>query len=327
MKKTLIALAAIAAVGAASAQVTVYGQLDVGINNTSAGGTVVGISGLQTSRFGVKAAQALGGVTVSAVLEGEIGAGTAVFKGFDRTAKIGIGGSFGTVTMGNQWTPFDNAVWTADSLEYSKFTPLAGMQAAWWYDVGNTGMGNAKNSLQYATPDMNGFQAFVLVAPNVNANTQGSTNYSGIGLNYSKGPLTINFATQSMDGSFKPASDGWVTPATKAAQVATPTNNSNIISVQYNLGMATIAGGLVNNDTGAGETDRGYILGVKVPMGADSVSVGFSSNKNSVGGKDTTKGAWSAQYVKAIGKAAQAYFGIQSVDSVNKTGAGLRLNF
>ena len=318
MKKTLVALAAIAAVGAASAQVSVYGQLDVGVNNTSAGGTVVGISGLQTSRFGVKAEQKVGDLTVSAVLEGEIGAGTAVFKGFDRTSTIGIGGSFGTVTMGNQWTPFDNAVWTADSLEYSKFTPLAGMQAAWWYDVGNTGMGNAKNSFQYSTPDMNGFQAILLVAPNVNANTQGSTNYSSVGLNYSKGPLTINFATQSMDGTY--------TEATKK-QNATATNNSNVISVQYNLGMATIAGGIVNNDTGAGETDRGYILGVKVPLGADSVSVGFSSNKNSVGGKDTTKGAWSAQYVKAIGKAAQAYVGFQSVDGVNKTGAGLRLNF
>ena len=49
MKKTLIALAAIAAVGAASAQVTVYGKLDVGVSNTSAGGTVVGVNQWENS--------------------------------------------------------------------------------------------------------------------------------------------------------------------------------------------------------------------------------------------------------------------------------------
>jgi len=314
MKKTLIALAAIAAVGAASAQVTVYGQLDVGINNTSAGGTVVGISGLQTSRFGAKAEQKVGGVTVSAVLEGEIGSGTAVFKGFDRTSTIGISGSFGTVTMGNQWTPFDNAIWTTDSLEYSKFTPLAG--GLWNTDAGNTGMGNAKNSIQYTTPDMNGFQFIVLTAPNVSDSMMNSAktlnlakDYSGIGLNYAKGPLVINFATQNFSAP------------------GAPSSTSKVLALTYNIGAANLYSGLVNSDGGAGSTESGFILGVKVPIGADSVAFGYASNKTSAAGKDSTIGAWSAQYVKAIGKAAQAYFGIQSIDSTNKTGAGLRLNF
>ena len=313
MKKTLVALAAIAAVGAASAQVSVYGQLDVGVNNTSAGGTVVGISGLQTSRFGVKAEQKVGGLTVSAVLEGEIGAGTAVFKGFDRTSTIGIGGSFGTVTLGNQWTPFDNAVWTTDSTEYSKFTPLAA--GLWNTDGGNTGMGNAKNSIQYTTPDIGGFQFIVLTAPNVSdsmTNKAGlalAKDYSGIGLNYTKGPLVINFATQNFSAP------------------GAPSSSSKVIAVNYNVGAANLYGGLVNSDGGAGSTESGFVIGAKVPFGADSVSVGYASNKTSSAGKDSTVGAWSAQYVKAIGTSAQAYIGIQSVDSVNKTGAGLRVNF
>ena len=77
MKKTLIALAAIAAVGAASAQVTVYGKLDVGVSNTSAGGTVVGINGWENSRFGVKAAQDVGGgLKASVNLEGKLSTDT-----------------------------------------------------------------------------------------------------------------------------------------------------------------------------------------------------------------------------------------------------------
>jgi predicted porin len=72
MKKTLIAIAAIAAMGAASAQVTAYGKLDAGIFNTAAGGTVVGLSGYETSRFGIKGEQKMGGLTLSGQLEGKV---------------------------------------------------------------------------------------------------------------------------------------------------------------------------------------------------------------------------------------------------------------
>ena len=140
MKKTLIALAAIAAVGAASAQVTVYGKLDVAYTNSSAGSSV-GLNGWETSRFGVKAEDKMGGMTASVVLEGKLRDNTngqAAFQGFDRTATVGLAGSFGAVTIGNQWTPVDNAIWTTDALEYNGFTPLAA--GLWNADVGNTGM-------------------------------------------------------------------------------------------------------------------------------------------------------------------------------------------
>jgi len=319
MKKTLIAIAAIAAMGAASAQVTVYGKVDLGASNTSADGTKVGLNGWETSRFGVKASETAAGLTLSAQLEGKLrddsSAGQAGFKGFDRTATVGVAGSFGAITIGNQWTPFDNAVWTTDALEYNGFTPLAG--GIWNYDVGNTGMGNAKNSIQYATPDMNGLQAFVLTASNVAANTQGAKNYTGLGVNYVKGPLVINFATQSYNGKY-----------VGAAEVTTATISSNVLAINYNIGAATLYGGLVNTtDDVAGSKDSGVTAGVKVPLGADSVSLGYASNKTSLNGKDSTIGAWGAQYIKSLSKAAVAYFGVQSVDSVNKTGAGVRYNF
>ena len=72
MKKTLIAIAAIAAMGAASAEVTLYGKLDLGASNTAAGGTTVGLSGWETSRFGVKASETAAGLTLSAQLEGKL---------------------------------------------------------------------------------------------------------------------------------------------------------------------------------------------------------------------------------------------------------------
>jgi len=311
MKKTLIALAAIAAVGAASAQVTVYGKLDVGVSNTSAGGTVVGINGWENSRFGVKAAQDVGGgLKASVNLEGKISDNVGKMTGFDRVATVGLSGGFGTLTMGTQWTPYDNATWTADALEYNGFTPFAG--GFWNYDNGNTTnyYGNAKNSIQYVTPDMNGFQAIILTAPNVAAGgTTYNTSYSGIGLNYAKGPFVMNFATQSFN--YTPAGatvNGWV------------------LALNYNVGAANLYGGFNSNTDGA-LTETGYTFGVKVPMGKDSVSVGYAQDKQSTGGVDKTKGAWGAQYIKGLNKSTVAYFGIQSVDSVNKTGAGLRLDF
>ena len=315
MKKTFVALAAIAAVGAASAQVTVYGKLDAAYTNTSAGSSV-GLNGWETSRFGVKASDKVGSMTASVVLEGKLrdnSNGQAAFQGFDRTATVGLAGGFGAVTIGNQWTPVDNAIWTTDALEYNGFTPLAA--GLWNADVGNTGMGNAKSSIQYATPDMNGFQGFLLVANNVTGNTQGSTNYTGFGLNYVKGPLVINYANQSFDGTFA-----------GGKQVSSASTKTNVFAINYNVGAANLYGGWVNTDNGS-STETGYTLGVKVPMGANSVSVGYASNKATAAGKDTTIGAWGAQYIAAVTKATVAYVGLQSIDSANKYSAGLRVNF
>ena len=316
MKKTLIALAAIAAVGAASAQVTVYGKLDAAWTNTAAGSSV-GLNGWETSRLGVKASDKLGAMTASVVLEGKLRDNTdgqAAFQGFDRTATIGLAGSFGAVTIGNQWTPVDNAIWTTDALEYNGFTPLAA--GLWNADGGNTGMGNAKSSIQYATPAMSGFQGFVLVANNVTGNTQGATNYTGLGLNYGAGPLVINYAYQAFDGSF----DG-------TKQVSTVSTKTNVFAINYNVGAANLYGGMVSTEYSATSKETGYTFGVKVPVAKDSVSVGFASNTATVSGKDTTKTGWGAQYIMPVTAKTVAYAGIQSIDSANTFKIGTRIDF
>ena len=327
MKKTLIALAAVAAVGAASAQVTVYGKLDVAYSNSSAGNSV-GLSGWETSRLGVKASDKLGGMTASVVLEGKLRDNTngqAAFQGFDRTATVGLAGSWGAVTIGNQWTPVDNAIWTTDALEYNGFTPLAA--GLWNADGGNTGMGNAKSSIQYATPTMSGFQGFVLIANNVTGNTQGATNYTGLGLNYGAGPLVINYAYQAYDGSYTSASAAGVTPVVAAAQVGTASTKTNVFAINYNVGAANLYGGMVSTEYTATSKETGYTFGVKVPVAKDSVSVGFASNTVTASGKDTTKTGWGAQYIMPLTAKTVAYGGIQSIDSANTYKIGTRIDF
>ena len=327
MKKTLIAIAALAAVGSSFAGTTVYGKLDAGVFNTPKDGTSVGLSGFETSRFGIKGEEKAGGLTLSAVLEAKVNDdksskdGQAAVMGFDRTAIVGVSGSLGTVTIGNQWTPFDNAAWTSDALEYAiKFTPL--QSGLWNYDVGNTQMGNAKNSVQYATPVISGFQAFVLTAPNVTGNTQGAANYSGVGINYANGPLVINFATQAYS-TFPVTKDNVTTTHTE-------TVNSSVLAVNYDLGVAKLYGGLFNTDSGtdAGGKDTGFTVGVALPFGADSVRVGYGSNKTSIkNSADTTGSAWSAMYMKPLTKAALGYAAVMSKDSVTTSGVGIRYDF
>ncbi|MBP6138615.1 MAG: porin [Brachymonas sp.] len=125
MKKSLIALAALAAVSAATAQssVTMYGVVDTGYGykkntvklplisgaklQTSSWGVNSGT--LQGSRLGFKGEEALGN-GLSAVFALEMGfdsASGATKSAFDRRAVVGLKGSFGEVLVGRDGTPLN----------------------------------------------------------------------------------------------------------------------------------------------------------------------------------------------------------------------------
>jgi len=303
MKKTLIALAAIAAVGSASAQFTVGGKLDVGYSKVgSADGSVK--SGVwETSRIVVKGDTDLGsGLKGSAYLEGGVGAdlSTASFSGFGRQAFVSIGGSFGKIDAGAMWSPIDTAVYYADAMEYNGFSPMS--NGFYNSDTGNNGQANVAGAIQYTTPEMSGITVQLIAAPG--GGTTAYQNYMGGGVNYAAGPLLINAAMQT----FKTA--------------ASATATAIVGAVQYNMGAATLIGGYASNDTGT-KKESGYNIGVKVPMGADYIAAAYSSYDAGAGAKT----GFGVNYIKAMGKTTIGYLGYSSVDSVNKTGAGLRYNF
>jgi NAD(P)-dependent dehydrogenase (short-subunit alcohol dehydrogenase family) len=100
------------------------------------------------------------------------------------------------------------------------------------------------------------------------------------------------------------------------------TSTSFVAAAQYNLGMATLIGGYASNDTGTVK-ESGVNVGVKVPLGADYIAAAVSSYDAGAGAKT----GFGVNYIKAMGKSTVGYLGYSSVDSVNKTGAGLRFNF
>ncbi|WP_317202878.1 porin [Janthinobacterium sp.] len=133
MKKTAMSLAAVAALGAAfgaqaQSNVSVYGLLDAGIDNTSNASAGKGSmsrvtsGGMNTSRWGIRGNEDLGnGLKAVFQLEGGILLDTGAADGalFKRQANVGLEGGFGRVVVGRSFTSVYDFVLPFDPMGYA----------------------------------------------------------------------------------------------------------------------------------------------------------------------------------------------------------------
>lgn len=227
MKKTLIALAALAATGAVMAQssVTLYGVVDAGFTsvNNSAGVTSTGgqstdntgltSSNMTTNRLGFRGTEDLGG-GLKANFEIETGinvdAPGASSLG-DRGAWVGLSGGFGEVRLGREYNP---AFWAG--FLYSPFgtggvgNGFGYANRALAFQV--TGQGNVdatataaqnaiwnNNSITYSTPRIAGFQGHAQVGFDEQQTTNAGKS-GALRLNYTQGPLSADIAYSKIKG-------------------------------------------------------------------------------------------------------------------------------
>lgn len=125
MKKSLIALAVLAASGAAMAQssVTLYGVADIGFareDNGSSTTNRLDAGNLNTSRFGLKGSEDLGGglkaiFTLEAGVSLDTGAQSDPTRLFNRQSFVGLTSGWGTVKLGRQNNPVYATAATWDS--------------------------------------------------------------------------------------------------------------------------------------------------------------------------------------------------------------------
>jgi len=168
MKKSLIALAVLAASGAAMAQssVTLYGIADVWVGNLKAsevaanpaGMTMLQSGGVSTSRWGVRGSEDLGGgLKAIFTLEQGFSAddGTSA-GGFNRQAFVGLAGGFGQVTFGNTWTAMDDVMGVSNS---GFDSGLSATQGVWISNV--IYAANPGNTIKYTTPQFRWIQRLV----------------------------------------------------------------------------------------------------------------------------------------------------------------------
>lgn len=192
MKKTLLALAVLGACyGHANAQssVTVYGRVVAGVDystNVSTDGVTsgnrLGAASNQwgTSMFGFKGSEDLGG-GMKAVFDLESGfssnnGATNSPALFNRFAYVGLSGAnAGTVKLGN-FLSISNDVWYLDPMGQQWLGSATLVKGRSW--------NGAKNSVQYESPNMNGFTANVQYSFGEQPGSSSANSKGGVSLAY-----------------------------------------------------------------------------------------------------------------------------------------------
>lgn len=208
MKKTLIALAAVAASSAALAQssVTLFGIMDVNVRHTSTkiGGaktslTEMGQDGTASSRLGFRGVEDLGGgMSASFWLEGALNPDTGTPAGlqFQRRSTVSLSGGFGEVRLGRDYVP---TFW--NHTVYDPFgTNGLGNSMNMYSPNANLVMATtvrSNNMVSYFTPNMSGFQAQLSYGFKEVTTGSSASDYQGLRLTYAGGPLSVGFATAS----------------------------------------------------------------------------------------------------------------------------------
>jgi predicted porin len=270
MKKTLIALAAVAVSSAAMAQVTLSGRIDASVGTTKT--TTAGVSSdkgtelmngnFTGSRLTFAGTEDLGsGLKAVFAFEQRFNIDTGTDAGaYLGNAFVGLSGGFGTVHLGRSYTAFDSAkaVSTGSSALDTGFTPT-GSPA---YTV------RAANQIKYVSPTMSGLSV-IATSGLKEDKAAGKKDVNGFALMYAAGPLSASVGSQT---------DG--------------TGDNMIVAAAYNLGVASLSAGystleLVNR----GNESNGINLGVAIPMGAMTLSLGYGSGET-----ETAAGAKVSEY-------------------------------
>jgi len=207
MKKSLIALAVLAASGAAMAQssVSVYGVADLwfgsisnktdgvkNYENNGNGQTGLFDGGVSNSRFGFRGTEDLGGgLKANFALEQGFGldTGASTSSGFNRQAWVGLSGGFGELQLGKAYNAFDDVSALAASTFDSDLAPINTVFLT------TLAAGAFNNTIKYSTPTFGGFTGGLSYSfgEDKTATTDASTNYSLSG-KYVAGPLAVGIA-------------------------------------------------------------------------------------------------------------------------------------
>ncbi|WP_159910859.1 porin [Pantoea sp. 18069] len=268
MKKSLIALAVLAASGAAMAQssVTLFGIIDAGIgyvdNATPAGGNKwgVGTSGNTTSRIGFRGVEDLGGgLKAGFWLEGEVFAddGNAGGLNFKRRSTVGLEGGFGEVRLGRELT----AGYSKTS-SYDLFSQTGiGQFSAWrnWDSVtatnGDESGVRSNNIISYYTPNFGGVKGGISYGFDEAVGTKAGR-YVGGNVSYDNGPISVAVSYDRLD-TVKAGIEG--------------DRDALTLGGSYNFGVAKLIGIAQRNEysynVGADRKYNNYALGVSAPVG------------------------------------------------------------
>lgn len=319
MKKNLIALAVLAASGVASAQssVTLYGLADVYVGSTKVKTTVGGATtslrqsvvdsgGFNTSRFGLKGSEDLGGgLKANFLLESGVDISTGAANNYvnpytgatsasvwGRQSWVGVSGGFGEVRLGKMWTPYDEVKGSgAAAFDANIFAPATNV----W--VSNSYQDRPGNAIYYATPNVSGFSAAALYSLGENKTATASAGkIASVNVQYAGGPIAAALAYQTEK---------------QGGASLNPTKKFTQLNGSYDFGAAKLlaAYGHVKVDN---DKANEYQIGVDVPLGgAFTVSGGYAHSKITTAGGDVKSNGIGLAGKYDLSKRTFAYAGLQ----------------
>ena len=302
MKKSLVALAALAFVGVASAQssVTLFGVMDAAVEHVSGSG--VGsvtrlVSGANaTSRVGFRGTEDLGGglnasFWLEAGMYADNGTGqtlsvnnqTVTTVGINRRSTVSLAGNFGEVRLGRDYTPF---FWNE-----TVFDPFGSVGVGAGLNL-IQGLGafakvqtvtRASNSVGYFLPsNLGGFYGQAMYAMGENSSTTVPTlanpnanskagNLASLRVGYANGPVNVGLGYGQ----------------TKAVVASVPAGapgdykNANL-GGSYDFGPAKLMAQWGEERTSAAPVslkNTTYLLGVSVPVGPGEIKGSYERTK------------------------------------------------
>jgi hypothetical protein len=305
MKKTLIALAVLAASGASFAQssVALTGKLRFayGQTETAAGVKANGV-GVTDGDWNIAAVEDLGGglkagANMALRLRGRDAATDAASTGVGarpRDSSLFVSGDFGTVLVGA--IEAGNGILglvTAGGPSYIGLDNGTQLAAASNVDI-----------LQYTSPSFSGFSVKAATLDAVGSNgAQTGGNITLFGANYANGPVSVALDMTSYGASFAATAD-----------------SRTRISANYDLGMARVGAGFQTAKNAAGTKKDETAVSVSVPVGAFNIGgIYATSSTDGTAGNNTgydlavqynlskrTYVAFQAQSTKAAGATASA---------------------
>jgi predicted porin len=271
LKKLIPAAALLALAGAAQAQVTLYGLVDVGLAKTTAEDLAktapsVKFGGNSTTRVGLKGSTDLGSgvkgnfqLETSAIdIDGKLGGGNDVL--FGRQAWVGASGAFGEIRAGRQ----DSVGFqTMIGFDLNGASNTASASGAAGIDGGLLFSALGTRSVQYIAPTMGGFKihaGYQSADTSVAKTVAGGEASAGLGLTFTTGNLAL--------------------AATMTSKNMTRGNDVSAMAASYDFGALKA----VVSYSGT-KGSKGNMVGLVAPVGG--VNVGFqrarSSSTNATG--------------------------------------------
>jgi predicted porin len=308
MKKTLIALAAVAVTGAASAQVTISGTLtfdakqSTKITTLSAADVTSSITTDQTgqadvattSQIAISGKEDLGGGMTGA-FQANTGMNGAGFGA--RDLNVSLSGDFGAVRLGRfvpaaayGWYGFSgNGTTGAGSVYHAG---MDGLTYGQWFGAATTALNAAgsyernNNQLQYTSPSINGLTFNVNYGTTSDDSTllngKATTTQQGFSAAYAAGPLSLGMGKNSRTVD----AEGTTTTATGTKI----DGDLDWYGASYDLGVAKLTFANMQRKDQSALLATGVVsvasdmeinsFGVSVPMGAVTLSVSAYSGKN-----------------------------------------------